>query len=39
MDTQPKKPTLKIVLAWLLVSAPLVWGVTQTLLKALALFD
>ncbi|MBC3793827.1 MFS transporter small subunit [Spirosoma utsteinense] len=29
---------MRIALAWLVVSIPLLWGVSQTLLKALALF-
>jgi hypothetical protein len=29
---------LVLVLAWLMVGAPLVWGVVQTIGKALALF-
>ena len=35
MDNQSNKPVLKIALAWLFVSLPLLWGVTQTLIKAL----
>ena len=27
-----------IILAWLVVGVPLVWGVSQTFIKALALF-
>jgi hypothetical protein len=27
-----------VILAWLVVGLPLAWGVTQTFLKALALF-
>jgi hypothetical protein len=30
--------SLVLVLAWLLVGLPLVWGVAQTIHKALALF-
>jgi hypothetical protein len=30
--------TLTMLLAWLAVGAPLIWGVTQTVRKALALF-
>ena len=30
--------TLKLVLAWLLVGIPLLWGVYNTLLSALPLF-
>jgi hypothetical protein len=31
-------PTLVVALAWLFVSAPLLWGVLQTLKKSAALF-
>ncbi|WP_197273983.1 hypothetical protein [Hymenobacter sp. DG25A] len=30
--------TLKLVLAWLYVGIPLLWGVSQTFIKALDLF-
>lgn len=30
--------TGSLVLAWLVVGAPLAWGVSQTFIKALALF-
>jgi hypothetical protein len=30
--------SLKLVLAWLAVGVPLLWGVVQTLRKAMALF-
>jgi hypothetical protein len=30
--------TLKLALAWLAVGLPLLWGVVQTLTKAMALF-
>jgi hypothetical protein len=32
-------PALLIVLAWLFVGAPLLWGVLQTLKKAAVLFQ
>lgn len=28
----------KLIFAWLFVGAPLIWGVTQTLIKSMALF-
>jgi hypothetical protein len=31
--------TLRLLLAWLVVGAPLLWGVLQTLKKAAALFQ
>lgn len=37
MENHPKS-SLKVALAWIFVSIPLLWGVSQTLLKALALF-
>lgn len=30
--------SLSVVLAWLYVGVPLAWGVSQTIIKALALF-
>jgi hypothetical protein len=38
MNNQSEKPALKIALAWIFVSLPLLWGVSQTLIKATALF-
>jgi hypothetical protein len=37
----PEKPTPVglVVLAWLVVAAPLLWGVLQTLKKSAALFQ
>ena len=36
----PKKSyTVQVVLAWLLVGIPLVWGVWKTLLNAMKLFQ
>jgi len=36
----PKKDyTVQVVLAWLLVGIPLIWGVWKTLLNALQLFE
>jgi hypothetical protein len=31
-------PTAAVILAWLAVGAPLLWGVAQTIKKALSLF-
>lgn len=31
-------PVMRLVLAWIFVGVPLIWGVTQTILKAAALF-
>ncbi|GAA4380976.1 MFS transporter small subunit [Hymenobacter koreensis] len=37
-ETQPSS-TASLVLAWLFVGVPLLWGVSQTFIKALALFQ
>ncbi len=29
---------IRVLLAWLFVGIPLLWGITQTILKSLALF-
>ncbi|GAB2177991.1 hypothetical protein DLREEDagr8_35490 [Dongia sp. agr-C8] len=34
-----KDYTVQVVLAWLLVGIPLVWGVWKTLLNAMQLFE
>ena len=45
MTNEQAQPTprstnaLKLTLAWLAVGAPLLWGVVQTLKKAMALFS
>jgi hypothetical protein len=38
MSERSPASTATLILAWLAVGAPLGWGVTQTLIKALALF-
>jgi hypothetical protein len=40
MSTDTRRPSsaVTVVLAWLAVGLPLLWGVGQTLTKALALF-
>lgn len=39
MNESPAKvPVLRLALAWIFVGVPLVWGITQTVLKAAALF-
>jgi len=44
MTTETAQPTshssngIKLVLAWLAVGVPLLWGVVETLKKAMALF-
>ncbi len=35
---QKKSPAAAIVFAWLFVGLPLLWGVSQTVQKSLALF-
>ena len=37
-DGPTKVPILRLALAWIFVGVPLIWGVTQTVLKAAALF-
>jgi hypothetical protein len=37
-DTEEPTSTTSVVLAWLFVGIPLAWGVSQTFIKALALF-
>ena len=37
-DPSPKVPVLRLVFAWIFVGVPLIWGVTQTILKAATLF-
>ncbi|WP_345074500.1 MFS transporter small subunit [Hymenobacter fastidiosus] len=46
MESRTPSPTdgaessgLQIALAWLYVGVPLLWGVSQTFIKALALFN
>lgn len=40
MPEDPSRPpVMRLVLAWSLVGLPLLWGVSQTVIKALALFD
>jgi hypothetical protein len=36
---QPGTYTIQLVLAWGFVGIPLVWGVTQTLINAMKLFQ
>jgi hypothetical protein len=35
---QPRSQAGALILAWIFVGAPAVWGVAQTVLKSLALF-
>jgi hypothetical protein len=37
--TQDSSMTLKVALAWVFVGIPLAWGVTQTLINAIKLFQ
>ena len=37
-ERTPKIDAMRIALAWLAVGLPLLWGVVQTLRKAMALF-
>lgn len=36
---RPAGTTLRLALSWGLVSIPLVWGVYQTVVKSMALFE
>lgn len=38
-EARDETPTFRLVLAWSVVGIPLLWGVIQTLMKALALLD
>jgi hypothetical protein len=38
-DERDKTPAALTAVAWLVVSAPLLWGILQTLKKAAALFQ
>jgi hypothetical protein len=37
-ENPPARPTGLLIFAWLFVGIPLAWGVTQTLIKSMALF-
>ncbi|WP_449430743.1 MFS transporter small subunit [Phaeodactylibacter luteus] len=39
MSTKESKLTSGALLAWLFVGIPLLWGITQTLIKSMALFN
>lgn len=39
MNESGKSSPIALVLAWLAVGIPLVWGVSQTIVKSLALFE
>lgn len=34
-----RPPVVRLIIAWTLVGVPLLWGVSQTLVRALALFE
>ena len=38
-DPTSGRQTLLVALAWLYVGIPLAWGVTQTVIKSIALFQ
>ena len=38
-EEKPAVPVARLVIAWVLVGVPLAWGVLQTFLKALPLFQ
>jgi len=37
-ESPPPRPVGLLIFAWLYVGVPLAWGVTQTIMKSLALF-
>jgi hypothetical protein len=39
MSSKQNTNRIKVFLAWLFVGIPLLWGVSQTLLKSMALFQ
>ena len=39
METGHKSNPIPLVLAWLIVGLPLIWGIEQTIKKAMALFS
>jgi hypothetical protein len=39
MDAQNKSYTPQVILAWLVVGIPLLWGVYRTVINALPLFQ
>lgn len=38
MENNNKGLTPQVLLAWLFVGLPLIWGISQTIMKSLALF-
>ena len=38
-DPTSRTPVLRLIVAWTLVGLPLFWGVSQTVIRALALFE
>jgi hypothetical protein len=38
MSTPPSRSLGLLIVSWLFVGIPLIWGVTQTLIKSMALF-
>lgn len=38
MNTPPRKQTLAVVVAWIVVGVPLAWGVCEVFVKSLDLF-
>jgi hypothetical protein len=38
-DPTTRPPALRLIIAWTLVGIPLFWGVSQTVVRALALFE
>jgi len=39
MENNNKALTPQVILAWLFVGLPLIWGVSQTIIKSLTLFS
>jgi hypothetical protein len=39
MERDNDTPVIRLAIAWSFVGIPLLWGISQTLIKALALFE
>ena len=39
MENNNKGLSTQVLLAWLFVGLPLIWGVSQTIIKSMALFN
>ncbi len=39
MENSKKSLDPRVILAWLFVGLPLIWGISQTIIKSMALFN